>query len=71
MSEHEKRDLKHEIMAGSKKHFADAEHADHDLGAIGFIGGIPVVSHRHVPRGQARVMLKTDVADRNRDLVVR
>ncbi|MCC6530937.1 MAG: hypothetical protein IT531_00170 [Burkholderiales bacterium] len=71
VSEREKRDLKQEIMAASKAHSLDAEHADHDRHAIGFVGGIPVISHRDVPRGQARVITKTDVADRNRDLVVR
>lgn len=71
VSPHEKRDLKQELMAGSKQHTKDAEAADHDLRAIGFIGGIPIISHKDVPRGQARIMRNTDVTDRNRDLIVR
>lgn len=71
VSSHEKRDLKQEIMAGSKLHFKDAEEADHDQRAIGFLGGIPILSHKDVPRGQARIIKQTDVADRNRDVVVR
>jgi hypothetical protein len=71
VSEHEKRDLKQELMAGSKQHSKDAEEADHDLRAIGFIGGIPIMSHKDVPRGQARIIKKMDAADRNRDVIVR
>jgi len=71
VSLHEKRDLKQELMARSKVHAKDAEEADHDLKAIGFIGGIPIISHADVPRGQARIIKKTDVADRNRDVIVR
>jgi len=71
VSPHEKRDLKQELMAGSKQHTEDAEEFDHDLRAIGFIGGIPIISHKDVLRGQARIIKKNDVADRNRDLVVR
>lgn len=71
VSEHEKRDLKQELMAMSKQHSKDAEEADHDLKTIGFIGGIPIISHKDVPRGQARIIKRTDVANRDRDLVVR
>lgn len=71
VSPHEKRDLKHELMAKSKHHTKDAEKADHDLETVGFIGGVPIISHKDVPRGQARIMQKTDIKDRNRDIVVR
>lgn len=71
VSPHEKRDLKQELMATAKEHTKDAEEADHDVSVIGFIGGIPILSHKDVPRGQARIMKKTDVKDRNRDLIVR
>lgn len=70
VSEHEKRDLKQELMATSKQHDKDAEEADHDLRAIGYIQGIPIVSHKDVPRGQARIMKKADVAHRDRDVIV-
>lgn len=71
VSEHEKRDLKQEIMALSKQHSADAEDADHDLKAIAFVGGIPILSHKDVPQGSARVITRNDIADRNRDVMVR
>ncbi len=71
VSPHEKRDLKQELMAGSKQHDKDAEEADHDMRAIGFIGGIPIISHPHVPRGEARIIKKDDAADRNRDVIVK
>lgn len=71
VSENEKRDLKQELMARSKQHTKDAEEANHDLSTIGFIGGIPIMSHKNVPRGQARIIKRTDVADRNRDMVIR
>ena len=71
VSPQEKRDLKQELMAGSKVHSKDAEEADHDLRAIGFIGGIPILSHKDVPRGQARIIKKVDATDRSRDLIVR
>lgn len=71
VSTHEKRDLKQELMAASKQHSKDAEEADHDMRAIGFIGGIPIMSHKDVPRGQARIIPKADIKDRNRDLIVR
>lgn len=71
VSPQEKRDLKQELMAGSKQHSKDAEDDDHDLRAIGFIGGIPIISHKDVPRGSARIIQKNDAADRNRDLVVK
>lgn len=71
VSPFEKRDLKQEILALSKQHSADAEDADHDLQAIGFVGGVPIISHKDVPRGQARVIPRASVTDRNRDLVVR
>lgn len=71
VSEQEKRDLKQELMAGSKEHSKDAEEADHDMRAIGFIQGIPIVSHKDVPRGQARIIKKAEVAHRDRDIIVR
>lgn len=71
VSPHEKRDLKQEIMALSKQHSDDAEDADHDTRAIGFVGGIPIISHKDVPQGSARVITRNDVADRNRDVIVR
>lgn len=71
VSPHEKRDLKQELMARSKQHSKDAEEADHDLRAIGFVGGIPIISHKAVSRGQARIMTRNDIADRNRDLIIR
>lgn len=71
VSPYEKRDLKQELMATAKEHSKDAEEADHDLRAIGFIGGIPIISHPHCPRGEARVIPKSDITDRNRDLIVR
>lgn len=71
VSEHEKRDLKHELMAMSKQHSKDAEEADHDLHTIGFIGGIPIISHKDCPRGQARIIPRRDLADRNRDIIVK
>lgn len=71
VSEHEKRDLKQELMAMSKQHSKDAEEVDHDLKAIGFIGGIPIISHKDVPRGQARIVKRNDAAHRDRDLIVR
>lgn len=71
VSLHEKRDLKQELMSMSKQHSPDAEDANHDLRAIGFIGGIPIISHKDVPRGEARIIKKTDVADRNRDIIAR
>lgn len=67
----EKRDLKQELMAMSKQHSKDAEEADHDLKAIGFIGGIPIMSHKDVSSGQCRVMLRQDIRDRNRDIIVK
>lgn len=71
VSPHEKRDLKQEIMALSKQHSADAEDSDHDTRAIGFVGGIPIISHKDVPQGSARVITRNDIADRNRDVIVR
>lgn len=71
VSESDKRDLKQEIMAGSKIHSEDAEREGHDLRAIGFIGGVPIVSHKSIDPGKARVILKPAIADRNADVVVR
>lgn len=71
VSEHDKRDLKHEIMAMSKQHSKDAEEKDHDVKTVGFISGIPIISHPSVDPGKARVIQKTDVTDRNRDILVR
>ena len=71
VSEHEKRDLKHELMAMAKQHSKDAEEADHDLKTIGFIGGVPIMSHRDVPRGQARIIKGHDLRHRDRDIIVR
>lgn len=71
VSPHEKRDLKQELMALSKQHTKDAEEDDHDLRAIGFIGGVPIISHKDVSRGQARIITRNDTADRNRDLIVK
>lgn len=71
VSPQEKRDLKQELMARAKQYTQDAEEKDHDLRAIAFIGGIPVISHKDVPRGQARIIKRNDATDRNRDVVVR
>lgn len=71
VSPHDKRDLKQELMARSKQHSKDAEEADHDTHVIGFIGGIPIISHKDVRRGTVRFPKKTDVKDRNRDVVAR
>jgi hypothetical protein len=71
VSEHDKRDLKQELMAHSKQHTPDAEDADHDLHTIGFIGGIPIVSHKAVSAGKARLIQRFATHDRNRDLMVR
>lgn len=71
VSEHEKRDLKQELMAASKQHLKDAEDADHDLRAIGFIGGVPIISHKDCPRGTARIIPQATLKDRNHDVVVR
>lgn len=71
VSPHEKRDLKQELMARSKQHSPDAEEKDHDTHAIGFVGGIPIISHKDVPRGKARVITRNDPTDRNRDIHVR
>jgi hypothetical protein len=71
VSPNEKRDLKQELMANATTHSKDAEEADHDLRAIGFIGGIPILSHKDVPRGQARILPRAELKDRNRDIVVR
>lgn len=71
VSPYEKRDLKQELMAMSKQHTKDAEQADHDLIAFGFIGGIPIMSHKDVPRGQARIIKRHDLKHRDRDIIVR
>lgn len=64
------RDLKREILALSKQHTPDAEKDDHELQVVGFIGGVPIISHKDVTRGNTRVILKSDVHDRNRDVVI-
>lgn len=71
VSEHEKRDLKQELMARSKQHLPEAEKADHDLETVGFIGGVPIISHKDVPRGKCRIIMRHSLADRNRDVIVR
>lgn len=71
VSPHEKRDLKQEIMAMAKQYTKDAKNADHDLETIGFIGGIPIVSHKDVSRGQCRIVLRNSPGDRNRDIIAR
>lgn len=67
VSEHDKRDLKREIIERSKGHMPDAEQDDHDKKAIGFVQGIPVLSHKDVPRGKARIIDRMNLNDRNRD----
>lgn len=69
VSPHEKRDLKQELMSRSKKHTKDAEEKDHDTHTIGFVQGVPILSHPHVPRGKARVMDRNAIHDRNRDTI--
>lgn len=55
VSEHERRDLNQELLAGSKEDVAKADQApEHDGAAIGFIEGVMVGSHPDVPRGRAR-----------------
>jgi hypothetical protein len=71
VSPNEKRDLKQELMARSKQHTKDAESADHDVGVIGFIHGIPIISHPHVPPGKCRIMDRDAIGDRSRDHIVR
>lgn len=71
VSPHEKRDLKRELMDRAKQRTPDTAENDHDLETIGFINGIPIISHKDVDRGKARIMLATDVLDRNRDVVVK
>lgn len=70
VSEHDKRDLKQEVMALSKQHSKDAEEQGHDKRALCFISGVPVVSHPHCAPGKARVIQKNELADRNRDVLV-
>lgn len=67
VSPHEKRDLKQDIMARSKNHTKDAEDENHDLSTIGFVAGIPIISHKDVPRGKARIIDRTAIHDRSRD----
>ena len=70
VSPEEKRDLKQELMAHSVSHSPDAEEWDHDLKAIGFIEGIPIVSMKDVPRGKAWIVPREDPTDPNRYIPV-
>lgn len=54
VSEFDKRDLKHEIMALSGEVMDDAE--DTEQRAICIIEGIPVVSNKTIERGKARIL---------------
>lgn len=70
LSPNDKRDLKWEIIGSSKKHTKDAEEWDHDLRTVAFIGGVPVMSHKDVKPGTARIIEKQVARDRNRDIIV-
>lgn len=55
VSEHERRDINQELLAGSTEAVSKADQApDHDGQAIGFVEGVMVRSHPDVPRGRAR-----------------
>jgi hypothetical protein len=71
VSEHDKRDIKQEVKALSKQHAKSSEAKDADKRELCLVSGVPVVSHRDCPRGKARVIQRNDVADRNRDVMVR
>lgn len=55
VSEHDRRDLNQDLLAGSTQEVAKADQReDHDGEAIGMIEGVMVRSHPDVPRGKAR-----------------
>jgi hypothetical protein len=71
LSEHDKRDLKHELMAHSISHQPEAERSDHDRGVMGFIEGCVVTSHKDVTPGNCRIVDARMAADRNQDVMAR
>lgn len=71
VSEHDKRDIKQEVKALSKQHAKSSERKDADKSEICFVSGVPIVSHASCQRGKARIIQKNDLADRNRDVMVR
>jgi hypothetical protein len=68
VSEHEKRDLKQDILAFSTERLPVAYEADHEQAVIGFVEGCPVVSHPHMPRGKCRIIPHETARDRNHDI---
>lgn len=68
VSEHERRDLNQDLLAGSACEVAkEDQRPDHDGEAIGFIEGVMVRSHPDVPRGKARFVyppVKAEVRER-------
>lgn len=58
VSEHDRRDLNQDLLAGSVIDVAKPDQSpQHDHDAIGVIEGVPIFSHRDVGRGQARLLL--------------
>jgi hypothetical protein len=55
ISKADARDVKFELMAGSKEHSKDAEETVDS--AIAFVEGIPVMTHPHIERGKCRILL--------------
>ena len=57
VSEHERRDLNQDLLAGSAVEVAKAdERPEHDGEAIGLVEGVMLRSHPDVPRGKARLI---------------
>lgn len=67
----EKRDLKQELMAHCVAWQPEAEDADHDVNVIGFIEGVPIVSHPDVTRGTCRIIPRKTALDRNHDVIAK
>ena len=62
VSEHERRDLNQDLLAGSVQEVAKADQRpEHDGECIGFIEGVMVRSHQDVPRGKARFIYPPEV----------
>jgi hypothetical protein len=66
VSEHERRDLNQDLLAGSVHEVAKPDQRpEHDGECIGFVEGVMVAAHPDVPRGKARFVfppLKAEVS---------
>ena len=62
VSEHDRRDVNQDLLAGSAHEVAkDDQRPEHDGEAIGIIEGVMVRSHPDVPRGKARFLFAPEV----------